>query len=208
MILSDVIGERVRSLRTKRRMTAQQLADRCAAEGAPNLTAAVITNIETGRRDAGKRRRRDVTADEMCALAYALNCAPVLLLLPEDGGNVPITTSVERHPASALAWFSGEVEPEDSARRDEWREVMAPVGLYRALREYTYRTAHDEALEGRSHRPALRELARVVDLMIDQGLRPFPLPGDWVLEMRREGWLKRPDEVPLQSDDDGGDRGR
>lgn len=184
-------------------MTAQQLADRCASVGAPGLTASVIANIETGRRDAQKRRRRDVTVEELFAVAYALNVAPAVLLLPEDGGDVPITSTIEMHPAVALAWMSGEQEPSDPQQRNEWREVMSPVGLYRSVRDYARQTARAEAREGQSHLPALRELARVVDLMIGQGLRPIELPADWVSEMRREGWLTHSDEVPLQVDDDG-----
>jgi hypothetical protein len=44
------------------------------------LTASVIANIETGRRDEQGRRRRDVTVDEVVALAAALE-EPVASLL-------------------------------------------------------------------------------------------------------------------------------
>lgn len=184
-------------------MTAQQLADRCALIGAPHLTASVIANIETGRRDDSGRRRRDVTVDEWLDLAYALNASPSLLLLPLDRDQVAITPTLDMHPADALAWISGESEPSDGERRAEWREVMAPVSLYRAIRQYWEDVARIEATdtESKHYRFALRMLAQTVDAMIDQGLVPVELPAEWVSEMKREDWLRHPAEVPIQKED-------
>ena len=64
--------------------TAEILAERCAAAGAPELTAQVIFNIESGRRDASGRRRREVTLDEAAALARVLGVKFDALLTPRD----------------------------------------------------------------------------------------------------------------------------
>lgn len=44
----------------------------------------MIANVETGRRNASGQRRRGVTVDELLTLAYALDVAPVHLLVPTD----------------------------------------------------------------------------------------------------------------------------
>lgn len=139
---SDVVANRVRAIRDQRGWTAQQLAARCAQIGAPRLTALVIANIETGRRDAQGRRRRNVTVDELVALARALDVPPVLLLYP-----VGMVEEVEVLPGrtmptwNAAKWFTGEeplcerapdgtwfVSPDDD---QAWQTGAAPVDLHR-----------------------------------------------------------------------------
>lgn len=66
----------VKASRQQRGWTAARLAQRCAETGAPEITTAVIANIETGRRDQDGRRRRDVTVDELVAFARALDMRP------------------------------------------------------------------------------------------------------------------------------------
>lgn len=189
-------------------MTAQQLAERCAQVGLPQLTASVIANIETGRRDERGRRRRDVTVDEWLGFARALNVGPALLLLPMDRGPVPITPTVDQHPSEALAWLAADSEPSDSEQRAEWREAMAPVSLYRTVRHYWEDVARIEAsdagAQSKHYRFALRMLAQTVDSMIDLGLVPVELPAEWVAEMKREDWLRHPDEVPIRGSADDG----
>lgn len=79
---SDVVAHRIREVRKKQGMTAAQLAGRCAEQGFPGLTAQALSNIESGRRDKEGKRRRDVTVDELMALAWVLHVAPVYLLTP------------------------------------------------------------------------------------------------------------------------------
>ncbi|MFE7837344.1 helix-turn-helix domain-containing protein [Streptomyces sp. NPDC057474] len=79
--VSDVVGQRIVEVRKKRGLTAQQLAQRCEELGLPHLSAATISNIETGRRKSGQRTR-NVTVDELLTLAVALGVAPVHLLVP------------------------------------------------------------------------------------------------------------------------------
>jgi transcriptional regulator with XRE-family HTH domain len=77
---SDTVARRVKELRRQRAWSARRLAEVCAATGSPQLSESVIANIESGRREDG-RRRRDVTVDETVAFAKALD-VPAIHLLP------------------------------------------------------------------------------------------------------------------------------
>lgn len=81
---SDVVGAEVRAHRTRRRWTRAQLSERCADLGAGHITESVLVNIESGRRDSGGVRRRDVTIDEVLILAEALGLSPERLYAPEN----------------------------------------------------------------------------------------------------------------------------
>lgn len=79
--LSDAVAEAVRAARKREGMTRAELAERAQATGAgPAFTAAVVGYIETGRRDAGGRRRREITLDELVHLAAAVDTTPLALL--------------------------------------------------------------------------------------------------------------------------------
>lgn len=81
-IPSDVLGARLTEIRTRQNLTAADVAARCAAVGMPELTAQTIYNLETGRPGEDGRRKRLIAIDELLALAYVLDVAPVNLLLP------------------------------------------------------------------------------------------------------------------------------
>ena len=81
---SDIIASQVRKRRRQVNMNRQQLAERCASIGAPQITVAALTNIETGRPDKDGKRRREVTVEELLALAHALSINPVDLMVPAD----------------------------------------------------------------------------------------------------------------------------
>jgi transcriptional regulator with XRE-family HTH domain len=104
---SDVVAARVREVRGKRKLTVAEVADRCAALGAPDLTAQALYKLE-GRRP-GKLRPRPVTVDELLVLAAALNVAPVHLLVPPDDPDAPyrVTAKVTTRRFSARAWIRG-----------------------------------------------------------------------------------------------------
>lgn len=76
---SEVVAERVKTVRRRRGLKVAQLAERCAKLGMPALTAQSIFNIETTRPG---RPQRPVTVDELLTLAAALDVAPVNLLTP------------------------------------------------------------------------------------------------------------------------------
>ena len=103
---SDVVAARVKKVRGKRHLTVAELAARCAALGAPELTAQALYKLE-GRRP-GKLRPRPVTVDELLVLALALNVAPVHLLVPTDySEGYRITGAVSTDASSARAWIRG-----------------------------------------------------------------------------------------------------
>jgi transcriptional regulator with XRE-family HTH domain len=81
----------------------------CERLGAPQLSVSALANIERGQTAESKRRRRDVSVDELMVLAKALDTAPLLLLFP-----VGTETAIEYLPGQAVSpwdaakWFSGE----------------------------------------------------------------------------------------------------
>jgi len=87
-----------------------ELAAECARLGAPHMTMSTIANIERGL--TSKRRRRDVSVDELMVLAAALGVAPMLLVVPLGTGDpVEYVPGVALSPADAARWFVGDVGP-------------------------------------------------------------------------------------------------
>jgi 8-oxo-dGTP pyrophosphatase MutT (NUDIX family)/transcriptional regulator with XRE-family HTH domain len=202
---SDLVGERIKTLRARRGWTARQLAERCVEIGAPELSAAVIANIETGRRGEDGRRRRDVTIDEVLALALALDAPPVLLCMPYNGwDHLRITNRVEAPTVKALDWITGEEPPElplsDLAR---WMNAQLPLKLYRQFRAAEARvnlwlTSHGfDVPEGlQVEDTPFAELAGALNSMISGDVSPPPLPSLWVRAMRP--LLQDPSRVPVK----------
>jgi transcriptional regulator with XRE-family HTH domain len=198
---TEIAGRRLRELRSVRKLSAQALADRCAELGVTSLKRQVITNIENGRRGF-------VGIDELLALAWALDAPPVMFMLPIGRDErLRVTPSSSLNAAIALPWVAGEMPAAagDRQRRLAWQAVIGPVSTYRAIR-----TAYDAA--GRAELAgegaligALRELGRETDLLIEHDLDPIPLPADWLMLMKREGFLKYPDDVPVRVEEVGGD---
>jgi transcriptional regulator with XRE-family HTH domain len=83
--LSDAVARNIQEARKRRGMSAADLAEACARAGFPELTASVIANIESGRRDEQGRRRRTVTVDEVYAFSQALGVGVTMLLPPPPG---------------------------------------------------------------------------------------------------------------------------
>lgn len=208
---SDLAAERVRRLRTGRGWTVRQLADRCKEIGAPELSAAVIANIESGRRDkASGERRRDVTVDEVLALALALDAPPLLLFMPYNGWDqLKITSRIDAGTLTALDWISGDGEPPqlDGTDLGAWLTAAHPIVLYRQFRaaqsrvtqwllSYGYELPEGSQLED----SPFTGLAEALNAMIGAGVSPPPLPEAWVRQMRP--LLKDPSRVPV-SDDNG-----
>jgi transcriptional regulator with XRE-family HTH domain len=107
---SDLVAARIQALRQSRGWSARDLARRCAELGANQLTASVIANIETGRRDASGRRRRDVSVDELLTLALALEVPPLDLIqisAADKPMNVQITPLVSASRDELISWLRG-----------------------------------------------------------------------------------------------------
>ena len=99
---SDIAARRIREARTKRGWTVKALAARCADAGAIHLTAAVITNLETRRRPG-----REITTEELLALAWVLEVPPVQLMTPVGGGEVlEVVPGEAMGPLEAPGWLA------------------------------------------------------------------------------------------------------
>ena len=72
---SGTAARRVQRLRRERGWSVARLADECAKVGAPQLTANVLTNLLSRQ-----QRRRDLTVEEVGALAAAFDVPPARLL--------------------------------------------------------------------------------------------------------------------------------
>lgn len=116
-MLSDDTARQLVALRNRAGWTREDLARRCADLGFPALTAPVIGNIETGRRDVDGRRRRDVSVDEWLVLADALMVPPLELLLPLDAVVVEAPSPrSSTSPADVVAWIRGDMNLGGSTR--------------------------------------------------------------------------------------------
>lgn len=168
--LSDMVADRIRTYRARHGLTREQLAERCTKLGFP-LTAAAITNIETGRRNPETGiRRRDVSIDELVILATALGVPPILLIYPLGEAEMSeVLPGREMGTWQAMKWFSGEEPlytrfPDDgkwyvtSPDLEDWEKGAAPVDDYRWHDTYVkqWNSAHDEAL-------GAHKAARLVD---------------------------------------------
>jgi hypothetical protein len=110
--ISEEVGRRVlRRRKDELHISIEELAERCEAAGAPQLTVNALYVIEGGRRDrATGRRRRLVTVDEAVALAVALQLHPVDLLVPpelDDDEPYQLTPRVTTSAANARDWIAG-----------------------------------------------------------------------------------------------------
>jgi transcriptional regulator with XRE-family HTH domain len=145
-----VVAARVRDVRTKRKLKVADLAERCAAIGAPQLTAQAIYKIE-GQRESATRPPRQVTVDELLALAAALNVAPVHLLVPPDGNDVPyrVTSKITSWRFPVRAWIrgAGPIDP-DADPREFFAEV--PRGEFYTVADPGYGTQQGPPLRKES----------------------------------------------------------
>lgn len=225
----DVVADRVRSYRRMRGLSVRQLADECRHAGAVSLTAASLANIERGRSEGAKRGRREVTVDELLALAYVLTVPPTLLLIPlGTDDEVAVVPGVSVHPHAALEWFEGEAwrVPGDLVRsRADWQSAALPLSLYRRLRELSRRLERADA--DLNNRPALMEYvgdnaeqqqllqaeraefasaladyAGHLGLMIDHGVRP-PTTASYYAEQMRALGIGVPEGIRLAEDPSG-----
>lgn len=152
---SDVAALRIREARRKRGWNVQQLADRCRAADVPGLTAAVITNLETRRRPG-----REITADELLALAWVLGVPPVQLLAPlDDRERLQIVPGVEKGPLDAIPWLADDdavllaVPPAESGDAGDTERTLRyrgnPLAVIRQIRASARALRkHDRALSG------------------------------------------------------------
>lgn len=117
-----VLAERVRKVRGERGLTGAGLAERMTEAGI-KWDRSVVANLENGR-------RASVSVEELLALAYVLDVAPVHLVVPiTAGGCLSVTPDVSVTNEQARAWIRGDAElPGKDGRKyfsevpeDEWK---------------------------------------------------------------------------------------
>ncbi|MBL8927063.1 MAG: helix-turn-helix transcriptional regulator [Pseudonocardia sp.] len=183
----DVIAAEVRRHRTRLKMSAQRLSDRCEELGYP-VARNTISNLENGRKET-------LTVTELAVIAAALR-VPLLLLMYPVGqvGRVEALPGVEMEPLHGLLWASGLFEQyagEDWPRPpsgvpDVDEESVQVITLYRA-HESAVRGWQDVRRIARPGAPALVTSAGVVASFrsaIAAHGRPLPeLPADLAAEL-------------------------
>ena len=163
---SDTVASRVRAVRKRRGWSVAKLAEQCAKVGVPQLTEEVIGNIERRRND------RDVTVDELLALAYALSVNPIHLLVPPDASGLDsyaITPAKTESATAVREWIRGHgllegADPRDYATeipREEWYPGGAAAGGAGSLSaEYLWQSKQEVIREFAKY---LADLARDED---------------------------------------------
>lgn len=99
--LTRATGRAIRHYRTKRRLSAEQLAEAVSNLGL-RYTRTQVSNLESGRRDT-------ITVGEVIAFAAVLDVPPTLLLFPIGTDDpVPILPGQTTNPWTAYQCFIGE----------------------------------------------------------------------------------------------------
>ncbi len=138
---SRAVAANVRAVRERRRLGQQQLSDLLAGLGRP-IPPTALSKVE-----AGERR---VDADDLVALAVALNVSPTRLLLPDGAADdqVELTPALSVDAAAAWEWATDRAplptgpgaESGDTARayRDErpgWLRAMSEHPVYNSIEQ-------------------------------------------------------------------------
>ncbi|MCP3769498.1 helix-turn-helix domain-containing protein [Streptomyces sp. MAR25Y5] len=181
--IGQSVATEVRRHRQSQGMSAQQLADRCAALGFP-IGRSVLANFESGRRPA-------LSVPELLVLAKALGVPPGALLFPvgrvDQVEPLPDRTAA---PWDALQWFTGEQPLDRSADYEEWREDRAGLDTYRWHARYLDEWHADQDAAARAN----TEHARAALLRQAAG-RETPL---WDARRRLRGLGLKLPELPAE----------
>lgn len=213
---SEVLAAQVKAWRDQRKLSAQGLADRIQALGG-SLSRVAISKIENGD--------RGVSLDEWLQLAHALAVPPPLLFVDlQSGADVAVAPGVVLHPWLVWEWATGEQPPlvrapEGGAhvtRVEEFARAQDAIQLYRREGElgrainqaqHDVRTAEfagdSRAATGArvGYVEALRQLAEVLDQMVERGMTPPGKPREWVDGIRELKLSRYPDRlVAMESD--------
>ena len=213
--LAQAIAGEVRRHRLARKMSAQQLADRCAALGM-EIPRSVLANLENGRRPT-------VSVAELLILAAALEVPPVTLIAPL--GQAPETQILPNRELTtwdAVLWMSGETRlPDDATDKEtEWisdTDIDSPIPLYhehdglvsqlKATDRFfgddlVLETTDGRVLERASYRNRAEvELQDLRALMRQRGLLPPPLPPELAdIDTEKRAPIRTPRRTPGKAD--------
>jgi transcriptional regulator with XRE-family HTH domain len=125
--LTRQVAENAHKIRTQRRLTLADVADRMTALGRP-LTLNGVSKIERGN--------RGVDLDDVVALARALDVPPVVLILPLGAEpTVEVFPGASASTWDAARWFTGEQQFPSDVPGQQWadrrRWEQSPVALFR-----------------------------------------------------------------------------
>lgn len=93
--IGAAVAKNVERIRKTRNMTIYSLSGELSKAGRP-ITPSAIAKIE--------KQQRQVTADDLVALAVVLNTSPIALLLPAEWGDAPVELTGERQLTARTAW--------------------------------------------------------------------------------------------------------
>lgn len=104
--VGDIVAQQIRTYRQAKGWSIRELSEACAKYGAVQLTQSSLANIERGRDVSAQRKGREVSVDELLALAVVLGVPPMALLLPvEDDADRASVTTVQVTPTVAASWY-------------------------------------------------------------------------------------------------------
>src|SRR4051794_4209041 len=99
MTVRETTAAQLRTLRTRRGMSQQGLADRLNQLGA-RVDRSVVAKVESGK--------RAVTVEDALRFALALDVAPVHLLVPTDSDEpIHLAPNLKASPYETRAWIRG-----------------------------------------------------------------------------------------------------
>jgi hypothetical protein len=175
------------------------MAERCAMIGAPELTKAVVGDIERGRKEYRYARGRQVTVEELTIFAEALSVPVMWLITPLDAGDsLTITPDRAKLSYQALPWIDGtaELPPADwltvPAEEDikSWQAARTELMLVRGWL-LQIRTVWDLLNSDGDNAAAIRAAAETAktygDLLRASGMIPPPAPPAVVETIARGG---------------------
>lgn len=172
--ISDSIANSIRDFRRREGLSRDDLAKAARDAGAPaDFTGNVIGYIETGRRDKDGRRRREVSVDELLALAGATGRPPVALI-----GAHGELFGADEVDCRRCADNRGQLE---AVVRQDVAELAELEGVEGSLAEAAYALANRiDTLAGddRRYLPALSKELRATLESIMAGRRGTELPDD------------------------------
>ncbi|MFC4500676.1 helix-turn-helix domain-containing protein [Streptomyces vulcanius] len=93
--VAEAVAKNVERLRKTRNKTIYSLSGELSEVGRP-ITPSAIAKIE--------KQQRQVTVDDLVALAVVLNTSPISLLLPPEWGDGPVDLTSERRLTARTAW--------------------------------------------------------------------------------------------------------
>jgi transcriptional regulator with XRE-family HTH domain len=204
------MAEQILTVRKRRGLTAQKLAERCAAAGSRKLTAATLANIETGR-------RKSMTIEELFVLAVALDVPPLVLLTPDEG-RVTVATGRELDAMQLVTWMSG-VTPAGGLPTVGYQREARTLRMYRSafdaveaakgadIAATQARGSDGERQAADKRDEQLQRLAGLIEPVLLSGIIPSNLPYIWLSEMAARGWLDASiiPPIPSSGDEEGTD---